>query len=104
MDVQSAFAPAASAPVTHRFAIRTGNGGGAQPDRAEFSDIEITPRRSLPAVMELQLDIDQTTRTVIGRIVNPQTGELVKQIPTEEMVHLMARNADLLGTLLNKKA
>ena len=54
--------------------------------------------------MELQLDIDQTTRTVIGRIVNPQTGELVKQIPTEEMVHLMARNAELLGTLLNKKA
>jgi hypothetical protein len=104
MDVQSASALAASAPVTHRSATRTGHGGGAQPDRAQFSDIEITPSRSLPAVMELQLDIDQTTRTVIGRIVNPQTGELVKQIPTEEMMHLMARNAELLGTLLNKKA
>jgi len=104
MDLQSASAPAASAPVTHRFAIHTGNGGGAQPDRAEFSDIEITPSRSLPAVMELRLDIDQTTRTVIGRIVNPLTGELIKQIPTEEMIRLMARNADLLGTLLNKKA
>jgi len=104
MDVQSASAPAASAPVTYRSDFRTGNGGGAKPDRARFTDIELVPSRPLPAVMELQLDIDQTTRTVIGRIVNPQTGELVKQIPTEEMMHLMARNADLLGTLLNKKA
>jgi hypothetical protein len=104
MDVLSATAPTASAPVTYRFDIRTGHDGGAQPDRMQFSDIEIVPSASLPAVMELQLDIDQSTRTVIGRIVNPQTGELVKQIPTEEMIHLMARNAELLGTLLNKKA
>jgi hypothetical protein len=104
MDIQSASAPGLSAPVTHRFELRAGTEGRNQAAQVNYSDIEIAPGRILPAVMELQLDVDQTTRTVIGRIVNPETGEVVKQIPTEEMVHLMARNADLLGALLNKKA
>lgn len=104
MDAHSAPAPAVSAPVTHRLEVRAGTSGRADSARPPFVDIEILPSRDLPAVMELQLDIDQSTRTVIGRIVNPETGEIVKQIPTEEMVHLMARNAELLGALLNKKA
>ncbi|HEY4135465.1 MAG TPA: flagellar protein FlaG [Alphaproteobacteria bacterium] len=104
MDVQTLSAPTASAPATHRFDIQTGKGGAAQAARIEIPDIEIAPARPLPAAMELQLDVDQATRTVIGRIVDKQTGEVVKQIPSEEMVHLMARNAELLGALLNKKA
>jgi hypothetical protein len=105
MDVQNLSAPTASAPVTHRFEIQTGKGGAGQTARRiDIPDLEIAPSQPLPAEMELQLDVDQTTRAVIGRIVNKQTGEVVKQIPSEEMVHLMARNAELLGALLNKKA
>lgn len=104
MDVQNVAKPAASASATHRFEVRSGNSGAVQADRIEISDIEFAPNRPLPAVMDLQLDIDETTKTVVGRIVNPETGEIIKEIPTKEMMRLMARNADLLGALLNKKA
>ena len=56
MDVQTLSAPAASAPVT-RLEIRAGHGGRAQPGRMPFSDLEIAPSRSLPAVLELQLGV-----------------------------------------------
>lgn len=104
MDVQNTQAAPAGTSVTHRFEVRTGNGDGSKAGRVDIPDLEIAPTKPLPAVMELQLDIDEQTKTVIGRIVNPQTGEVIKQIPTKEMVHLMARNAELLGALLNKKA
>lgn len=107
MDVHKATRPSAAyAVVTHRFGISTGGdvSSARAARRVDMPDIEIAPPARLPAVMELELDIDDNTRTVIGRIVNPETGEIVKQIPSEEMVRLMARNAELLGALLNKKA
>jgi hypothetical protein len=55
MDVQSAAAPAASAPVTPRLEIRAGHGGRAQPGRMPFSDLEIAPSQSLPTILEPQL-------------------------------------------------
>jgi hypothetical protein len=55
MDVQSAAAPAASAPVTPRLEFRAGHGGRAQPGRMPFSGLEIAPNRSLPTVLELRL-------------------------------------------------
>lgn len=52
--------------------------------------------------VELQLDIDPTTKTVIGLVVDKQTGEVVRQIPTEEMIALKERSAEVLA-LLDKK-
>jgi flagellar protein FlaG len=56
---------------------------------------------TLPQV-ELQLDIDPTTKTVIGRVVDKQTGKVVRQIPTEEMIALKERSAEVIA-LLDKK-
>lgn len=56
---------------------------------------------NLPQV-ELQLDIDPTTKTVIGRVVDKQTGKVVRQIPTEEMIALKERSAEVIA-LLDKK-
>ena len=56
----------------------------------------------LPAPLGLQLDIDEATHTVIGRVVNKETGELVHQFPTKEMISLMARSAQI-DALLDKK-
>jgi flagellar protein FlaG len=51
--------------------------------------------------VKLQLDIDRNTGTVIGRVVDKETGELVRQIPSEEMIALMARSAEI-SALLDK--
>jgi uncharacterized FlaG/YvyC family protein len=55
----------------------------------------------LPEV-KLQLDVDPATKTVIGLVVDKTTGEVVRQIPTEEMMALKERSAEVLA-LLDKK-
>jgi len=37
---------------------------------------------------EMKFDIDGTTKQVIVKVYNSATGELVRQIPNEELVHL----------------
>ena len=76
------------------------------------TSVDLTPERiaqfeqsiaaQLPAPLGLQLDIDRTTHTVIGRVINKETGELVHQFPTKEMISLMARSAQI-NALLDKK-
>ncbi|MGB8275118.1 MAG: flagellar protein FlaG [Alphaproteobacteria bacterium] len=52
----------------------------------------------------LQLDIDRGTGQVVGRIINAETGKVVNQIPSEEMIRLLARTREFLGTFLDRKA
>ena len=56
----------------------------------------------LPAPLGLQLDVDETTHTVIGRVVNKETGELVHQFPSKEMISLMARSAQIDALFVKK--
>lgn len=56
----------------------------------------------LPAPLGLQLDVDRATHTVIGRVVNKETGELVHQFPTKEMISLMARSAQIDALFVKK--
>lgn len=62
------------------------------------------PTHRAPAFpqVKLQLDIDPTTKTVIGRIVDKQTGEVVRQIPTEEVIALKERSAEITALLYKK--
>lgn len=77
------------------------------PRPAEESNVKAAAPNSthggsnLPQV-KLQLDIDPATKTVIGLVINKQTGEVVRQIPTEEMMALKERSAEILA-LLDKK-
>lgn len=67
-----------------------------------IAQFEQSVASQLPAPLGLQLDVDQTTHTVIGRVVNKETGELVHQFPSKEMISLMARSAQI-NALLDKK-
>jgi hypothetical protein len=98
MDVQKPSGlSAASATPTPRPAPRP----------AEESDVKAAVSPStrggsrLPEV-KLQLDVDPATKTVIGLVVDKTTGEVVRQIPTEEMMALKERSAEVLA-LLDKK-
>lgn len=52
----------------------------------------------------LQLSIDRQTGRVVGRIVDRKTGELLWQVPTEEMLRLIAATKKFLGPLFSTKA
>ena len=51
----------------------------------------------------LQLAVDDSTGRVIGRIVDLESGEVVKQIPSDEMLQLIAKTKELFGQLVNEK-
>jgi len=89
-------------PVTTRPATETVDRSiDLTPDRV--AQFEQTISAQLPAPLGLQLDVDEATHTVIGRVVNKETGELVHQFPSKEMISLMARTAQIDALFLNKK-
>jgi uncharacterized FlaG/YvyC family protein len=52
---------------------------------------------------QLQLDIDQTTGRVVGRIIDKESGVMIKQIPSEEALRLIAASQKLLGAVIDRK-
>lgn len=54
------------------------------------------------AAGKLQLDIDQTTGQVVGRIIDKETGATIKQIPSDEALRLIASHQRMLGAVVDK--
>ena len=52
----------------------------------------------------LSVDVDKPTGRFIGRIVDSDTGAVVAQVPSEEMLRLWERTREMLGELLDKTA
>jgi len=52
----------------------------------------------------LRLDIDKDLNIVVAKIVDKKTGEVVKQIPPEEMVKLMKFYKEHPGALVSRQA
>lgn len=103
MGVQKLSAPSVvSVSPISRPVARPAPESSAGTAQATLAKIEQTLATNLPPQMKLQLDVDKNTGTVIGRVVDKETGELVRQIPTEEMIALIARSAQV-NALLNKK-
>lgn len=103
MSVQKLSAPPAQpvSPVPRPAARHPAESGGGS-TQATLAKIERMLADTLPVAHALKLDIDPRTHTVIGKVVNKSTGEVVRQIPSEEMVALIARSAQV-NALLNKK-
>jgi uncharacterized FlaG/YvyC family protein len=109
MDVQKLSAPsAASANATPRPAVapaprpapETIGAAGEATDR--LAQLEKSLADAFPPELKLQLDLDRTTNTVVGRVIDRESGKFVRQIPSKEMLALMARSAQV-NALLNKK-
>lgn len=65
-------------------------------------------RRAAPEVQppmsaRLELDIDPETDRVIGRIVDKETGEVLKQIPPESMLKLIEMAEMAQGAFVDEK-
>ena len=52
----------------------------------------------------LSMDIDQDSDQAFMRVTDSQTGEVIKQIPTKEIMELHARLQDFIGMFINKTA
>lgn len=52
---------------------------------------------------ELRFEVDNESKETIVRIIDNETGELIRQIPSEEMLAIRARMEELIGVLYNSE-
>jgi flagellar protein FlaG len=53
---------------------------------------------------DLQFRVDEDTNRVVVTVVNPETGEVVRQIPSEELMAVARTLGQLQGLLIDTKA
>lgn len=90
---QAASTSAAAAPAVQRAEERE------LPELAVAT--HATPQPSMPAV---QFAEDPESGKVIVRVVNPDTGDVVRQIPSEDALSLARALGKLQGVFLEQKA
>lgn len=60
-------------------------------------------RNTVNPETRVQLDVDSSTGRVIGKVVDKLSGEVMHQLPTPEMLQLIAKAEELFGDLVNEK-
>jgi|YelNatPaOPRAMG01_1025707.scaffolds.fasta_scaffold50731_2 flagellar protein FlaG len=53
--------------------------------------------------VSLSFDVDDKTHDVVVKVINRETGKLIRQIPPEELLKLRQKLEELVGVMLNKK-
>ena len=54
--------------------------------------------------IELNFSVDSDTKQIVVKVMNPQTGELIRQIPSEEALKLAKAADSLQGLIISTKA
>jgi flagellar protein FlaG len=52
----------------------------------------------------LNISVDQTTGYHVVRVVNPDTNELIRQLPSEELLRIAQQMDSLQNALVSQKA
>ena len=66
--------------------------------------VEKLIKKSLPANSKLQVEQDKTTGTFIYRSIDPDTGEVIRQWPPEQLLELHDHLKTMEGMLVDTKA
>jgi len=94
--------------------LRLSQEGRAEEDRAKKEKIsfqEPEKARELTEALsqlfrafdlELRFTIHKATREIIARVVNRQTGEVIREIPPEKFLDLVARLRELVGVFVDE--
>ena len=96
-----------SAPLSPRAALALKAAKTAavrQKPAVDESALSRAARAQVPEMVNghLKLDIDRSSGMVVGQIVDKSSGEVIKQIPTEEMLRLIAATKEFLGSMVDE--
>lgn len=50
---------------------------------------------------ELRLDVDSGSKKVVVKIIDPASGQVIRQVPSEEMLEISKRMDEIIGVLFN---
>lgn len=65
------------------------------------SDVQIQLKR---LNTELRFEVDKNSEEMIVKIVDPETRQVIRQIPSEELLAIRERMKDLIGVLYNARS
>jgi len=57
-----------------------------------------------PQRMEVRMRVEADLHRVVARVVDSDTGEVIREVPPEELVELAKRMKALMGAMLDKRA
>lgn len=67
----------------------------------------VEPIKRINAAMRLygvEFDLDTDASRVVTRVIDAETGEVIRQIPTEEVLRIADRLDDIVGRLISEEA
>lgn len=93
---------AAPGGVTDKTADRTETKQDLSPKNIEkiASDVQIQLKR---LNTELRFVVDTRSKDVVIKIVDQESGQVIRQIPSEEIISLRERMSELIGVLFKAK-
>ncbi|HEY4707346.1 MAG: hypothetical protein A2054_08165 [Deltaproteobacteria bacterium GWA2_55_10] len=89
-----------AAPEKAEQAAETEMVSSSQEMERAATDVEIILKR---INTELRFEVDGTLKEVLVKIVDPDTGEVIRHIPSEEVVALRKKMKELVGILYGPK-
>ncbi len=54
--------------------------------------------------VELKLDVDRESNTVVVKVLDPETKKIIRQIPEEELLEIRKRMKELIGVLYDRES
>ncbi len=87
-------------------------GDGKEKIQTKLLDVSLEETKKLAEEIEkylkdlnikLSFKIDRKTHDIIVKIINRETGELIRQIPPQELLKLRQKLEELVGVLFNGK-
>lgn len=52
--------------------------------------------------VRLALHVDEASGRVVGQVIDQETGDVMRQVPEEEMLRLLAKTREMIGALFNE--
>lgn len=86
-------------------AVQPGSGGQKpRQDRAAVEEVARQMNESMSNSTSLRFQVDGDSHKVVVRVVDKTTEELIRQIPSKEILEMSKRIREMQGALLDKRA
>lgn len=97
--------------VAVKAAVDTREGGAGkragrrdEEERAVNQAIEILKDTALAFDRKLDFVVHEETNRMMVRVIDSESGEIIREIPPEQLLNIVAKMHELLGLLFDKKA
>jgi uncharacterized FlaG/YvyC family protein len=74
-----------------------------KPEEPRPTTKNVQPRATDGFSVRLQFAVDKDTGEQLVKVLDPETGDVIRQFPPEELLHVMKTLRDLKGVLLSAR-